>query len=79
MLKCREVVHQADALLAGELNRRQRFVMRVHLVICRHCRRYIRQFERLLRGIPSMHGPANESEIDTVLTAVERARQQSFE
>ncbi|MBB3047285.1 anti-sigma factor ChrR (cupin superfamily) [Litorivivens lipolytica] len=78
MLKCREVVHQADALLAGELSRRERFVLQMHLIICRHCRRYIRQFEWLLRAIPRMHGSASEAEISSVLKAVENAEKSTF-
>ena len=79
MLKCRDVVHQADALLAGDLTGRQRFAMRMHLVICRHCRRYVRQFRRLLSAIPGMHGLASDDEVDAVMTAVKKAEQQDSE
>ena len=73
MLKCREVVHQADALLAGELSGRERFALRMHIIICRHCRRYVKQFRHLLRAIPRMHGQASESEVSRVMTAVKNA------
>ena len=38
MLKCRDVLVQADAYLADELTSWQRVSFRVHLGLCRHCR-----------------------------------------
>jgi anti-sigma factor RsiW len=45
MLKCLEVVEHADAYLADELTKWQRIQFRVHLAVCRHCRRYVRQLK----------------------------------
>ena len=45
MLKCQEVVEQADAYLASELTSWQRFQFSLHLMMCRHCRRYIKAFK----------------------------------
>ena len=45
MLKCEEVVEQADAYLASELTSWQRFQFSLHLMMCRHCRRYIKAFK----------------------------------
>ncbi len=42
MLKCREVVEQADAYLASELTSWQRFQFNLHLAICGYCRRYLK-------------------------------------
>lgn len=42
MLKCREVLEQADAYLASELTSWQRIQFNVHLAICGYCRRYLK-------------------------------------
>ena len=70
MLKCNELVEHSDALLAGELGWRQRWAMRMHLIICRHCRRYLNQLRRLLGAIPGMHGVADEAEVDEVMRRI---------
>lgn len=45
MLSCREVAILAHDRLDGGLSRRQRLAMRVHLWMCAHCRRALRQLE----------------------------------
>ncbi len=45
MLKCQEIVGQADAYLASELTSWQRFQFNLHLMVCRHCQRYIKAFK----------------------------------
>ncbi|WP_372780792.1 zf-HC2 domain-containing protein [Litorivivens sp.] len=70
MLKCREIVEHADALLATELSPGRRMAVRVHLLMCRHCRRYVRQLQDLLRAVPQMHGRASDAEVAKVVRAV---------
>ena len=49
MLKCKHVVEKADALVDGApLSKRERFALRLHLLICHHCRRYVRQLRALV-------------------------------
>lgn len=67
MLKCREVVNNADQLLDGAVSRRQRLAIKMHLLMCRHCRRYVRQFQALLRAIPFMHSQASDAEVSQVM------------
>ena len=67
MLKCREVVASADQLLDGSLGRRQKFALRMHLLLCRHCRRYVRQLRVLLRAVPFMHRQASDTEVKQVM------------
>lgn len=67
MLKCREVVDNADQLLDGDISRRQRLAINLHLLMCRHCRRYMRQLRALLRAIPFMHGKASNAEVSEVM------------
>lgn len=67
MLKCHEVVADADRLLADELAGRKRFAINMHLLICRDCRRYIRQLRALLSAIPNMHDKASEQEVTAIM------------
>lgn len=67
MLSCREVTRQADRYLEGGLTRGQRFAMRLHLMMCHHCRRYIRQLRALLQAIPSMHRRATDQEVEEIM------------
>lgn len=77
MLTCREVVDQADQLIAGELNRRQQLAMKVHLLMCRHCRRYVRQLRALLQAIPFMRSTASDSEVHDVMEHI-RSQQSDY-
>lgn len=53
MLKCKHVVVKADALVDGApLTTRERFALRLHLLMCHHCRRYVRQLRALLSTLP---------------------------
>jgi anti-sigma factor ChrR (cupin superfamily) len=67
VLKCRELVEHTDALLAGELTWSQRLSVRMHLLICHHCRRYVNYLKTLLRAIPGMHGKADDAEVEQVM------------
>ena len=52
MLKCQHVEQRADALIDGErLPITERLALRTHLMICRHCRRYLRQLRALVRTL----------------------------
>ena len=70
MLKCRDIVQHADALLDQELGFRRRLAVRIHLFMCVHCRRYVRQLRNLLRAIAGMHGLASDNEVAAVVRAL---------
>ena len=70
MLSCREVVQDSDLLLAGELPWRRRLSVKMHLLVCRHCRRYLRQLRILIRAVPFMHARANDEEVSEIMTHV---------
>lgn len=67
MLKCRDVPQHAEQLLAGDLTAGQRFSLRLHLLMCHHCRRYVRQLKVLVTALPSMPDECTDSEILQVL------------
>ncbi len=57
MLKCNEVVERADELVDGTpLSFRQRWALRLHLMMCHHCRRYVRQLRMLVKSLRQIDG-----------------------
>lgn len=73
MLRCRDIVEQADAYLATELTSWQRLQFQMHLAICRNCRRYLRalratQFVSL--QIPQQQTP--DSRIDALVLMIQQ-------
>jgi len=72
MLKCRDLVNQADLLIDGaEPRPGQRLALRTHLLICRHCRRYLRQLDALTDHLHQPPPPLNERDTRAVLDRLE--------
>lgn len=67
MLKCRELAGKADQYLDGELSPRERLAIRLHILMCHHCRRYLRQMGALLRAFPHRHNTASDEEVCAVM------------
>ncbi len=69
MLKCRDVPHQSEKLIAGELGFWQKLDLRIHLVICHPCRRYYQQLKLLLATLPGLAGKraANDDDVQRTL------------
>lgn len=75
MLTCRQVTEDADRYLEADLPWRRRLQVRLHLVMCRHCRRYVDQLARtvaMLRALPAP--PLEAGAEDRALAAVAAAR-----
>ncbi len=53
MLKCRDVTAMASDYLDQNLTARERWRVRLHLLICIHCRRF---YDQLRRVIAALHG-----------------------
>lgn len=70
MLSCKQVVDSADALLARELPWRRRLGIYVHVAVCAHCRRYLRQLRTLLTTLPHLRGRATEAQVDAVMARI---------
>lgn len=47
MLRCRELVHRVTRDDLGSLPLRERIAIGMHLMMCRHCRAYVRSLKRL--------------------------------
>ena len=71
MLKCREVTEQASALIDGELSWMPRLQMRLHLAMCKHCSRFVRQLRLLSDALGQRRQatgePLPESEVRRIL------------
>lgn len=69
MLKCRELVNNADELIDGaHLSPARRLSLHAHLLLCQHCRRYVRQLRELrahLRGGDA--ACAEDAEVQVIL------------
>lgn len=50
MMKCREVSHVVATDAVGELGFFKRLELRLHVLMCNHCRRYLEQIRGLGRG-----------------------------
>lgn len=74
MLRCRSILEQADAYLTDDLTAWQRVQFRLHLAVCRNCRRYLRQL-KLTQQVSQQkvltHQVTNQ-QINDVLTFLER-------
>jgi predicted anti-sigma-YlaC factor YlaD len=63
MLNCRDVTERASDFLDARLPFRVSLQMRMHLLMCRFCREYLRQMAlvvRALRRLPAQEAPSDE-------------------
>lgn len=77
MLSCREVAANAGAIIQGEGPWHRRLSVRVHLLMCEHCRRFIAQYRRVTRLVTQVEAPASDDEVTGVMTGLDAARQTS--
>ncbi|HBC57299.1 MAG TPA: anti-sigma factor [Gammaproteobacteria bacterium] len=74
---CRNMTELSSEYLAGKLSWSMRLKFRLHLMMCIHCRRYLRQFQLMLRLTPqiSMDEELEEKQIDLIAQKIKQARQ----
>jgi predicted anti-sigma-YlaC factor YlaD len=75
MFSCKDVTEHASRHLDGECGVLQRLKIRLHLLICVHCRRYLAQL-RVTAGLMrqlTRESPATDA-IDGIIAALDRAR-----
>lgn len=70
MKTCREVHELASALQDGRLRLRARIELRMHLLLCIHCRRYVRHLRLLARGL-AIRGRTSTAPADFVERVIE--------
>jgi anti-sigma factor ChrR (cupin superfamily) len=73
MLNCREISERASDYVDGTLPWHTRLQVRMHLMMCRFCREYIRQLDLLARTLRRLPGQGPSPELQKELLAVFRA------
>ncbi len=81
MLSCRQIAHQADAFLDGELSFWQKLQVRLHLSMCKACARFMGQM-RVMRAliaaepaaIPNEPGRDADKRITDILSALHEGK-----
>jgi hypothetical protein len=67
MLRCREVTRRASAYIDQELTFWPALEYRMHLLVCRHCRRFIHNFRGGIVMVRRLHRvPVEQGQIDAV-------------
>ncbi len=64
MLSCREITEQASAYLDRDLPLSGRLQFRLHLFMCRHCRRFMDQLSTTIKLTPMIEEPPTDPEVE---------------
>lgn len=76
MLKCKDIPGHAEQLHEGKLSLWQRLSLYLHLFMCGHCRRYVRQLKLLLRLLPEaqarQQADQEEAEVQAILARLDK-------
>jgi predicted anti-sigma-YlaC factor YlaD len=57
MLNCREITERASDFIDARLPWRARMEVRLHLMMCRFCREYVRQMTLVVEALRRLRGP----------------------
>lgn len=77
MMSCQKVCDSASDIVDGELTAWQRSQVRVHLMMCKYCRRYINQFRAMTGAIQRTSEPAevpSDADIDALMARLNEQR-----
>lgn len=73
MLTCREVTERASEYLDGNLSLKRRLTLRFHLMMCRHCRRYVDQLAQTIALVRAAgRAPPDRETVERVVAELER-------
>lgn len=74
MLKCRDIAHHTSDYLDPNCPWHKKLAWHGHLILCRHCRRFVRHFKLSIRVASQMgRRTASETEVTEVLERIKRA------
>lgn len=78
MISCKDIAQEAHDLLDGEVGFIRRVQIRYHLLICKYCRRYLRQLSLTLRTLREgevlqIPDEPSEAEIDEIVAKIKQA------
>ncbi|GLZ87835.1 hypothetical protein Pres01_38860 [Metapseudomonas resinovorans] len=77
MLTCKELVARSSELLDGELSFRERMAVRRHLMLCRNCRRFIKQM-RLTQAVVRLLPEIPAADVDDLAAHLAQKRRDSL-
>ncbi|AYF85773.1 zf-HC2 domain-containing protein [Pseudomonas sp. JS3066] len=77
MLTCKELVARSSELLDGELSFRERMAVRRHLMLCRNCRRFIKQM-KLTQAVVRLLPEGQGAEVDDLAAHLAQKRRDSL-
>jgi anti-sigma factor ChrR (cupin superfamily) len=77
MLNCKTLTQQhASDFLEHQLPMRQRFSIRLHLVLCKNCRRFVNQLQ-LVRGVlQRRQAPLEDTQIQSIVARLYSAQEE---
>ncbi|MEX2326583.1 MAG: anti-sigma factor [Pseudomonadales bacterium] len=75
MPTCQHVCEHASDYLEGEGKPFERFMLRMHLILCQHCRRFMRQFHLVMGLLPVIDDSplTDEEEIERLIEKLMQA------
>ena len=79
-MRCQDALERFGDLVDNDLVRRDRWRLRLHLLICRHCRRYLASYRAAIRAgkaaLHALEGPQADEEIpdDQIAAILEAVR-----
>lgn len=68
MLSCRELTERASLIVDGALPAGERFGVRLHLLICPYCRRFLRQLRGVVGAVAGRGAQKNAMPLDSAFT-----------
>ena len=71
-MKCKEISELGSAYIDGEVSFLQKLEMKLHLLMCQHCRRYISQMTALVYKLRQFGSSPSVSinELDQIATSL---------
>ncbi len=71
MLKCNEVTHLASDYLDKNLSWKDSFSMKMHIAMCKHCRRFLYHLQLTIHSVQGMKEDlSSEEDIKQVLNNI---------
>lgn len=70
MLKCIDVLALGSVYVDGAMTPAERRSLRLHMLVCRHCRKYLRALQLTRATIAHLPVPVAEQTVEQVLSAI---------
>ena len=70
MLKCRDVLALGSLYIDGATAPRQKLALRAHLLICRHCRKFIRELRLTTHTVEQLFLPVDELRVQEIVALI---------